>query len=103
MRLNAQAYVDFIDRLLQGPVSDHGLAEHSGLGLTTVRALRKALHARGRVHRSDWDIDSLGRDNIPVWSWGPGKDAPRFKMTQKQRSQRWARRRRQSTVFQHHA
>ena len=51
------------------------LADQCGLHYVTVTAVIRAMHARGVVHISGWEVDRRGNLSVRVYSIGKGADA----------------------------
>lgn len=88
LKVNAMSYAKLVKELHDGPYSFAELAENIGLHYHTVRDYVNAMHREGLVHIVSWDKDSYGRDCKPLWTFGPGKDKRRARMTQAERQQR---------------
>jgi len=88
-RSNAQmTFVAMVARLYSAPASYEELVEHTGLHAMTVSRYVRAMRTEGIAHVQAWLPDARGRDAVPVFAFGPGKDKPRAKMTPAQRSAR---------------
>jgi predicted ArsR family transcriptional regulator len=66
--------------LLDGPVTSHEIAELTGIHVRTAQEWLRALKLEECVHIGAWVPDSLGRDSIPVYHLGKGKDKKRHTM-----------------------
>ena len=77
VRVNALSYAKLISCLYHRPCSQPYLAECTGLHIWTVRHYIRALYKEKMVHISSWLPDSMGRDAIAVFSFGPGIDKKR--------------------------
>jgi DNA-directed RNA polymerase specialized sigma subunit len=75
--------------LLDGPATAHEVAEVTGIHLRTAQEWMRALKTEGVTHISAWHPDSLGRDSIPVYKIGAGKDKPRSVMGTVESSRRY--------------
>jgi hypothetical protein len=67
--------------MLDGPTTAQEIAEFTGIHLRTAQEWMRNMKAEGCVHINAWLPDSKGRDSIPVWKLGKGKDKPRHRMT----------------------
>lgn len=85
LKVNQMSYAVLFRALMAEPLSSHELAEVTGLHLATIQSLMRVLKEYGVVHVSAWDTDRLGRDCIPIFSFGKGKDAARRKKSSAQR------------------
>ena len=63
--------------LQQGPVSAYTIAAHTNVTVATAYGWLRELYKHHTVHISSWIKDTLGRDRIPVFSLGKGRDVPR--------------------------
>ena len=54
----------------------------------TAQSLMRTLRKHGVVHVCAWEPDKMGRDRIPVFKLGTGRDKPRRKLTAAQRQAR---------------
>ena len=64
------------------------IAEETGLHKATVGNYIRELHKVGMCHISGWEKDRLGRDCIPIFTWGFGVDKKRHKYSSAQRQAR---------------
>lgn len=83
-----------IKLFLEGPVSARDICDATGLHLVTVYELLRVFRKEKAAHISAWDVDSMGRDAIAIFSVGPGKDAKRRAMSRAQISARYRDRKR---------
>lgn len=72
------AFAELISTLLAVPQSSIAeLADASGLHKLTVGFIMRTLRTRHAAYIGGYGTDSRGRHNIPLWSLGNKKDAPR--------------------------
>lgn len=83
--------------LLDGPATAHEIAEVTGVMPRTAAEWVRAMRKEGCVHISGWIPDSRGRDVTAVFSIGQGKDKPRSRMSQAERTRRYRAKKRQLT------
>lgn len=97
----ATLYAKWLKRVVEGSVSYEAMAEYSGLSYHTVIRYTQALKGQNLVYISGWEQDTRGRDSKPLWSFGKGKDVPRFRLSdaQKQARYRAAKQTKVSSVF----
>ncbi len=84
-KINALSLALLVKALLDGPHNQHELAAETGLHVITIRRYVKAMEQVKALHICAWDRDPNGRAIVPVYKMGPGKKAPRVKMTPAQR------------------
>jgi hypothetical protein len=65
----------FIKALLTAPMTRYQLADFTGMHYDTIQRLVKTLKEENVVHICQWNRDSLGRHQNPVYSLGGGVDA----------------------------
>lgn len=87
-KLNKIAYGHILKQLTLGPSNPHEIAEASGMHIRTIQVLMNVWKRMKVVHIKNWDPDSMGRDQIPVFALGEGRNARRRAMTKAERSQR---------------
>lgn len=80
--------------LLDGPVTPQEVAEITGVRLATAQEWMRALRKEECVHIGGWVPDSRGRDATAVYKLGAGKDKPRFKVSDTEKSRRYRERKR---------
>jgi hypothetical protein len=88
IKMNAISYGKLVAAMLDGTLTKHELADHTGLHYSTICQYTRELHLQGAAHIDHWEKDSYGRDSMPVFRIGRGKDAKRFKMTAADRTRR---------------
>lgn len=72
----------------------------TGVHETTASRLLHALHKERVIHISDWLVDSIGRDQTPVYTFGEAPDVPRRKLTGAERTRAYRDRKRASMIEQ---
>lgn len=77
VKINALSYAKMIAALIQCPATVQELAEETGLHHLTVAIHVRALYKEKVIRIGGWDHDSMGRQQIKVWAWGKGEDAPK--------------------------
>jgi predicted ArsR family transcriptional regulator len=77
VRLSHLTFALVLEELVSGPTTAQALAEHSGMLPKTVRLLLRTMKAKKLVHIAAYDKDTLGRCNLTVYGFGPGRDAKR--------------------------
>ena len=77
VKINAMSYAKLVAALIQCPATVQELADETGLHHLTVSIHVRALYKEGVVRIGGWDHDSMGRQQIKVWAWGKGEDAPK--------------------------
>lgn len=70
--------------LLDGPCTAQEISDETGLHKSTVYELLRSLRKAKAAHISAWEPDSMGRDQIAVFSLGPGRDVRRRALTRAQ-------------------
>jgi predicted ArsR family transcriptional regulator len=85
--------------LLDGPVTSHEIAELTGIHVRTAQEWMRAMKLEGCVHIGAWVPDSLGRDSIPVYHLGKGKDKQRHAIGNKEAARQY-RARKKKLQFQ---
>ena len=81
--------------LLDGPVTAHEIAELTGIHVRTAQAWMRAMQLEDCVHIGGWVPDSLGRDSIPVYQIGKGKDKKRQTLGNTESARRYRARKKQ--------
>ena len=84
-KVGALSLAQLVLHLLDGTMTLPELAEATGLHYQTVRAHCGAMHKARAVHIITWEQDARGRDALRVYKMGPGKDAPRRKLSARDR------------------
>jgi len=87
-KINAITQAHLMRLLVEGNYNCKELAEETGLHYVTVLQYTRELHRFGACHISGWDKDGLGRDIIKIYKLGPGKDAKRERLTDKEKQAR---------------
>lgn len=85
VKVNQATYALALRELLEAPCTAHDIVEATGLHTVTAQSLMRTLKQYKVVHISAWDTDSLGRDAIPVYKLGPGRNAKRRKKSAAER------------------
>ncbi len=88
IQLNALTVAKLIKMMVSEQHTAQELADGTGLHKQTVYKFLRALVNEGAVHIGAWDKDRMGRDSVPVYTFGPGKNAKRKKMTLRERHER---------------
>ena len=88
-RLSYLAIAAVLEEIMSGATTVAQLAEHSGLTARYCRQFMNALHAKKLVHVASWEPDRLGRNCVPAYALGYGKDAPRKPKTRKEINAAW--------------
>lgn len=99
VKTNAASYAALVFFLLDGTRTQRELAEETGLHYITVGQHLNALHKAGATHITLWEKDSRGRDSIPIYVIGKGKDAKRAKLTPTERQARHRAKKRQLALL----
>lgn len=89
IKVNAISFAKLVAATADGTMTKAELAEHTGLHYLTVCQYTRELHRAGAVHVWMWEKDSRGRDMMPLYKLGAGKDMPRARMTQAERQARY--------------
>lgn len=89
VKINQESYALIIKALVTEPQTTTSLQELTGLHRVTIYRLFRALKKHGIVHVSGWEQDRRGRDMFPVFTFGAGKDKPKFRMTQREIAKRY--------------
>jgi predicted ArsR family transcriptional regulator len=84
-KVNQSTYARVFKLLLHDPATAHEIVEETGLHIITAQSLMRTLRRHRVVHICAWERDSMGRDAIPVYRLGEGKDKARRKMTAAER------------------
>lgn len=77
LKVNQDTYARVFASLLHGPACVTELVIETGLERRTLYSLMKCLHKHKVVHIAAWERDSIGRECIPVWAFGIGRDVKR--------------------------
>lgn len=85
VKVNALSYALLIKLMLDGTYTCRELAEETGLHVTTVYDYTRALHSASAAHICTWEKDTRGRDSMPVFMLGAGRDKRRHTDTAAQR------------------
>lgn len=100
IKVNQLTYARLFRMLLDDPATVRELVEDIGLHRTTTLSLMRTLYLQGVVHICAWERDKMGRECIPVYKLGTGKDKPRRTRSGKQRqAQIRARKQNASTLL----
>lgn len=91
-KVNQDAYARVLKMLLADPVTAHDIVQEVGLHLITAQSMFRTFRKHKVVHICAWEPDSMGRDAIPVYKLGKGKDKPRNKLTPAERQARYRKR-----------
>jgi predicted ArsR family transcriptional regulator len=75
--LNASAYAEFFEVLINGGGTAKDFTEESGLGANTVRKLLAVMKRKKLIHVSSWEKDTMGRHCVAAYSLGNKPDAKR--------------------------
>ena len=94
-KLNAMTQAKLIRLLWDGGYNTAELADQTGLHYVTVLEYVRELYKEGAVHIAAWGKDSRGRLTRPLYKLGPGRDAPKAKLTPAERQARARARRRE--------
>lgn len=87
-KVNQDTYARVFKELLDGPMTAHDAVDVAGLHIVTAQHLMRCLKKHKVVHIAAWEVDSMGRDAIPVYALGAGRDKARRKLTPAQRQAR---------------
>lgn len=85
IKINAISFSKLVAAMLEGEMTKQELSEHTGLHYITVCTYTRELHRAGAAHIARWEKDARGRDAMPIFKIGEGKDAKRARMTPAQR------------------
>ena len=88
-KTNQETYAILFKHLLDGPMTAYDLVEESGVHIVTAQSLMRCLKKHKVVHICGWEKNSRGIDTTPIYKLGHGKNKPRAKMTDKERTQRY--------------
>jgi alkaline phosphatase len=86
VKINHLITARVIKLLTEECVTYYEIIEETGVSYQTALKLMRALRAENLAHIGGWEKDRHGRENIPVFSWGKGKDKPRACMSQTERA-----------------
>jgi hypothetical protein len=100
-KVNQESYAVLFKALMADPHTAHEMVEISGLHIITVQHLMRIFKRHKIVHIVGWEKDSLGRDTTPVFAFGTGRDTPRTKLTQAQRTEAYRQRQRLKLLTVH--
>ena len=89
IKVNAISFANLVAATADGTMTKAELAAHTGLHYLTVCQYTRELHRAGAVHICMWEKDVRGRDMMPVYKLGAGKDMKRSKLTPAQRQARY--------------
>ena len=81
MKVNQDTYAQVFKHLLENEADCNELANITGLHIITVRSLMKTLKKHKVVHIVAWNQDAVGREVIPIYKLGTGKDKKRVTLT----------------------
>ena len=87
-KINHVVMAQTVKLLLEGPVTAHEVAEHTGIHIVTAQEWMRCLRKEGAVHIGGWLADGLGRDVTAVYKLGKGRDKERHKFTAAERQAR---------------
>lgn len=82
------AFGRMVDSLIDG-ASVPELVVVTGLNTTTVQRYVNGMRKSGAIHVHMWNPDRRGRDILPVYIMGRGKDAKRRKLSHAERQRRY--------------
>jgi hypothetical protein len=85
IKVNQSMYAKVFRELLDGPTSAHDLVTLTGMHIITAQSLMRTLKTHKVVHIAAWEKDSRGRDAIPVYAMGEGRDKKRARMSESER------------------
>ena len=89
IKVNAISFAKLVAAMLDGTMTKRELAEVTGLHYLTVCQYTRELHLQGAAHIVMWEKDARGRDAMPVFQIGAGKDKPRHKETPASRAKKY--------------
>lgn len=76
-RLTQEKYARAIKELIALPCSAYDIAEVAEMHVLTAQTLLRTFKQHKLVHISAWDVDAMGRDVTPIYSFGPGRSVAR--------------------------
>lgn len=88
-KLNQNMYARIFVMLTAEPCTTHDLVEETGIHLVTAQRLMRCFNRYKLVHVCAWEKDVKGRDCTQVYKFGKGKDKPRHRMTDAERTERY--------------
>ena len=88
VKVNAKSFALMIASISLRSRTLQSIADETGLHKATVGNYIRELHKVGLCHISGWEKDRLGRDCIPIFTWGFGADKKRHKYSSAQRQAR---------------
>jgi len=89
IRTNQEMYAMVFKMLIEDPCTTHDIVEETGMHLVTAQRLMRCFNKHKLVHVCAWEKDVKGRDCTQVYKFGKGKDKPRQKLTEAERSARY--------------
>jgi len=99
VKVNAIAFANMVAAMIPGDMNCRELAEETGLHYLTVCQYARELWAAKAVHIVRRDPDARGRHNIIIYKLGPGRDAPKVRLTPYQRTQNYRARKAQEALL----
>lgn len=100
IKMNAISFAKLVAAMLDGTMTKRELAEHTGLHYLTVCQYTRELHLQGAAHIALWEKDALGRDSMPVFQIGVGRDKKRHKDSQTDRAKKYRAKKNAMAVIQ---
>lgn len=97
-KVNYTATAIVLKTLMEGPASVAELVDAAGLHKVTTYNFMRVLRRHKVVHIASWETDRLGRDCMPVFALGKGKDKPRRKLTGAERTANMRERKRLAAI-----
>ncbi len=91
-KVNQDTYARVLKMLLADPVTAREIVEEVGLHLVTVQSLLRTFKKHKLIYVCAWEQDAMGRDAIPIYKLGSGKDKLRRKLTPAERQARYKER-----------
>jgi hypothetical protein len=88
-KLNQNMYARIFVMLTAEPCTTHDLVEETGIHLVTAQRLMRCFNRYKLVHVCGWEKDVKGRDCTQIYKFGKGKDKPRHRMTDAERTERY--------------
>lgn len=89
VKVGALTYAQLVKHMIEGTYTCYELAELTGLHYVTVLQYARELHRAKAAHISSWGLDAHGRDALKVYKIGPGRDAPRTRMSRNEIARRY--------------
>jgi hypothetical protein len=99
VKVNAIAFANMCAAMIPGDMNCRELAEETGLHYLTVCQYTRELWAAGAAHIARRDPDVWGRHNIIIYKLGPGRDAPKVRLTAYQRTKNYRERKAQRELL----